>query len=111
MAGDKPVDINWDNLDELLGGKKPVFIDFWAPWCGPCQIMLPILDEMATSYKNREKVIIGKVNIDENPGIAGKYNVMSVPTFLFLKDGKAVNQMLGVTSKEDLEKALDKLVE
>lgn len=110
MADEKPLALTADNFDKTVKGTKPVFVDFWAPWCGPCQIMLPIVDEMASSYKNKDKVVFATVNIDENPEIAGKFNVMSVPSLLLFKDGKVDSSMVGVTPKDQIEKALDKLV-
>ncbi len=105
-----PLELTSENFNKTISGEKPVMVDFWAPWCGPCQIMLPIIDELAKDYKNGGKVVIAKLNIDEHPEIAGKYNVMSVPTILQFKAGKVVGQMVGVTPKEELEKSLDKLV-
>jgi len=84
-------------------------VDFWAPWCGPCQMMMPIVEEVA---KETKEVVVGKVNIDENPKLAEKYNVMSVPTFLMFKKGKVVDQIVEAVSKETLiaviKKHLDK---
>ena len=98
-----------NNFDEVVGGKKPVLVDFWAPWCGPCQMMMPIVEEVA---KETKEVVVGKVNIDENPKLAEKYNVMGVPTFLLFKEGKVVDQIVEAISKEALvatiKKHLDK---
>ncbi|OIN90125.1 thioredoxin [Candidatus Berkelbacteria bacterium CG1_02_42_45] len=98
-----------NNFDEVVGGKKPVLVDFWAPWCGPCQMMMPIVEEVA---KETKEVVVGKVNIDENPKLAEKYNVMGVPTFLLFKEGKVVDQIVEAVSKEALvatiKKHLDK---
>jgi len=110
MTDIKPTALTKENFDQITNGDKPVFVDFWAPWCGPCQIMLPIVDEMVKSYKNKDKVVFGTVNIDENPEIAAKYNVMSVPTLLIFKDGKVFNSMTGVTPQDQIEKALDKVI-
>lgn len=97
------------NFAEVIAGEKPVLVDFWAPWCGPCQMMGPVVEELANDEKN---VFIGKLNIDEDPEVAEKYHVMSVPTFLMFKDGKVIGQVVGAVSKEALismiKKATDK---
>lgn len=110
MAEEKPVELTAANFEKTISGSKPVFVDFWAPWCGPCQMMLPIVSETAANYKKKDKVIFGTVNIDENPEIAAKFNVMSVPTLLIFQSGKVVQSMVGVTPRDEVEKALDKLV-
>ncbi|MFH1781808.1 MAG: thioredoxin [Patescibacteria group bacterium] len=92
--------------EEVIKSDKPVLVDFWAPWCGPCQMMGPIIDDLAKEYTDAK---IGKVNVDDNPETAGKYEVMSIPTLIIFKDGKPAQTMSGVTSKEDLIKTLDEL--
>lgn len=94
-----------ENFDEVIGGDKPVLVDFWAPWCGPCQMMLPVVDELAEEEKD---AVIVKVNIDEDSAIAEKFHVMSVPTFLMFKEGKVVNQIVGAVSKEMLSEMIQK---
>ncbi|HOX60768.1 MAG TPA: thioredoxin [Candidatus Magasanikbacteria bacterium] len=92
---------------EIVKFKTPVLVDFWAPWCGPCQMMLPIVEELANEFSS-DKASVVKVNIDENPETAGKYNVMSIPTFLVLKNGQVVDQMVGGVPKERLKAMLEK---
>jgi thioredoxin 1 len=81
-------------------------VDFWAEWCGPCQIMLPILDELTTKMEGKAK--IAKVNVDENPSIAAQFRVMSIPTLIVFKDGQPVEQMVGVQQADQLEAVLNK---
>lgn len=99
---------NKDNFkQEVEDSADPVLVDFFATWCGPCQMMAPIIEEMINEYKDK-KVKIGKLNIDENQEIAVKYNVMSIPTFLIFKNGKAVDRKTGYCTKEELAQLIDK---
>lgn len=82
------------------------FVDFWAPWCGPCRMTGPIVDELATELEG--KVKIGKMNVDENPNTPGIFNVMSIPTFILFKNGEAVDQVVGGVPKEKLLEAINK---
>ena len=92
---------------EVLQSDKPVFVDFWAPWCGPCQMMGPIVEELAEEYKDKD-IKIGKCNVDENNDVATQYNVMSIPTFLMFKGGVVVDQVTGGVQKEKLKEMLDR---
>ena len=92
---------------EVLQSGNPVLVDFWAPWCGPCQALGPILDELSKEYD--DKVKICKINIDENQSIASKYQVLSIPTLLFFKDGEVVNQLAGARPAADIKKVIDSL--
>ena len=94
-----------DFNDKVLKSPIPVLVDFWAPWCGPCKAMLPIIDELTTQYDGKLSVV--KMNVDENTDVPGKYNVMSIPTFLILKDGEVVESFVGTKSKEDMQKKID----
>lgn len=89
---------------EVLNSDVPVLVDFFAEWCGPCKMMVPVVDKIAQEYEGKAKV--GKIDIDKNPGLAGKYNVMSVPTFMVFKQGKIVDTVIGAVSKEELTKNL-----
>ena len=93
--------INDENAKELIASGKPVVIDFWAEWCGPCRSIAPSVDELAEEYEG--KVIIGKYNVEEGDDISVEYSIRSIPTLLFFKDGKLVDKHVGSASKADLE--------
>jgi thioredoxin 1 len=93
--------------DAISTGDAPVVVDFWAPWCGPCKAIAPILEEIA--QEQGDKVKICKVNVDEESAIAGKYNIRAIPTLLIFKDGKMVEQVVGLSSKDDLVSKLENL--
>ena len=98
-----------DNFtDEVMNSSIPVLVDFYADWCGPCRMMGPIVERMATKYDGKVKV--GKINVDSDPDIAGQFNVMSIPAFFFIKDGKVVSQTVGGMREEDLDSRIATLI-
>lgn len=97
-------DANFD--EEVLKSDKPVLVDFWAPWCGPCQMMGPVIDALATEMTT---VKIGKLNVDENPEKASQFGIMSIPSLKAFKDGKVVKEWMGVQSKDKLKEELSSL--
>jgi thioredoxin 1 len=94
------VNINRNNFQgEVLNSDRPVLLDFWAPWCGPCRMVGPVLDEIAAE---RADIKIGKINVDEQPELAGQFGIMSIPTLVVMKNGKVVNQALGARPKDQI---------
>jgi thioredoxin 1 len=89
------------NFKELIAGDKPVVVDFWAEWCGPCRMLIPIIEELANEYEDR--AIIGKVNVDENDELPGEFNIRNIPTVLFFKNGVLVDKHVGAATKSLLE--------
>jgi thioredoxin 1 len=106
----KPVEIRDANFNEVVAqAKTPVLVDFWAPWCAPCHMVAPVVEELADEYDG--KVSFGKVNVDENPKIASQYGIMSIPTLILFKDGQPVSNIVGFRPKDELKKSLDSALE
>tara|TARA_B110000444_G_scaffold45010_1_gene40946 strand:- start:14032 stop:14349 length:318 start_codon:yes stop_codon:yes gene_type:complete len=103
------LEITTQNFEEMvLKSDKPVLIDFWAEWCGPCRMVGPIVDDLHDDYQG--KAIIGKVNVDEEQEVAAKYGIRNIPTILFFKNGEIVDKSVGVAPKADLAKKIDALI-
>jgi|SRR5918996_3565354 thioredoxin 1 len=109
MVESATVHLTQQNFDEaLVGTQGLLMVDFWAEWCGPCRAIAPVLEELARGAAGQ--VTLAKVNVDENPTLAARYGVRSIPTILFIKEGKVVDQVIGAVPKTQLQKKLDALV-
>lgn len=100
----KTLELNDSTFDEALKGDKPVLVDFWAEWCGPCKMIGPVVEELAGEYEG--KAIIAKVNVDENPQVAARYGIRSIPTLLVFKGGEIVDKQIGAVPKSVLAQKL-----
>lgn len=111
MADTQALHLNADSFQQTLdsAGEKPVFVDFYADWCGPCQMAAPIVEELAGDYA--DKAVIAKVNVDEEQALAQKYQVVSIPTVVIIKNGEVVDKMTGFAGKEGFTRLLDKALE
>jgi len=103
---DSMIELGEKNFDDVVSGGKPVLVDFWASWCGPCQFMLPIFDKLAKKYG--EKMVFARLNVDENQSVAARYDVYAIPTFIVFQDGKAVDRAIGAVGEPGLESLIKK---
>lgn len=101
----KTIEITDSNFEEIINSDKPVLVDFWAEWCGPCRMIGPVVEELAGEYNG--KAVIGKVNVDENPNVSAKFGIRSIPTLLVFKNGEIVDKQVGAVPKGVLSQKLD----
>jgi thioredoxin 1 len=99
-------DANFD--DVIINAGKPALIDFWAEWCGPCRMLTPIIKEIAEEYG--DKIVVGKLDVDSNPGVSYKYGIRNIPTILFFKDGEVADKQVGVVPKGVLSQKIDAIL-
>ena len=102
------LEIKSQNFETLIADSKPVVVDFGATWCGPCQMVAPIIEELAHEYDGR--VVIGKCDVDQDSDLPGRFNVRNIPTILFIKNGEVVSKLVGAQSKDVLKKAIEGLL-
>lgn len=100
----KAIEITDSNFDEILKTDKPILVDFWAEWCGPCKMIGPVVEELAGEYEG--KAIVGKLDVDSNPEISAKFGIRSIPTLLVFKNGQVVDKQVGAVSKSVLDQKL-----
>ncbi len=99
------IKVTKENFNDVLSSQVPVLVDFWAPWCGPCRMIAPVVEGI--SEELGEKAVVGKVNVDEQPELASRFGVMSIPTLAVFKEGRLAGSMVGVRSKQDILKLLE----
>jgi len=104
------IDVNEENFDSIvINSDKPVLVDFWAEWCGPCKMLTPTIEAIAEEYKDKSSIV--KINVDDAPTIATKYGIRSIPSILLFRNGDVIEQRVGAVSKEELTSLLDKTIE
>jgi thioredoxin 1 len=101
----KTVEITDSNFQEVINSEQPVLVDFWAEWCGPCKMIAPVVEELATDYEG--KAVVGKVNVDENPNVSAQFGIRSIPTLLVFKNGEIVDKQVGAVPKGVLSQKLE----
>lgn len=103
------VELTTENFDQLVtASEKPVLVDFWASWCGPCRMIGPVLEQMATEQGDR--AVIGKLNVDQHPEVAARFGIRNIPTLLFFKDGEIVDKTVGAASLQSLQEKMNPLL-
>ena len=101
----KTIEITDNNFEEIINSEKPVLVDFWAEWCGPCKMIGPVVEELAGDYEG--KAVVGKVDVDANPVVSAKFGIRSIPTLLVFKNGEIVDKQVGAVPKGVLSQKLD----
>ncbi len=101
----KTIEITDSNFEEIINSEKPVLVDFWAEWCGPCKMIGPVVEELAGDYEG--KAVVGKVDVDANPVVSAKFGIRSIPTLLVFKNGEIVDKQVGAVPKGVLSQKLD----
>ncbi|UCE75518.1 MAG: thioredoxin [Methanomassiliicoccales archaeon] len=101
---DSPIEITDENFTSMISDYDFMVVDCWAPWCGPCRMLSPIIDELASEYEG--EIVFGKLNTDKNRGVAGEFGIMSIPTLLFIINGRLVDTIIGAVPKEVIESKL-----
>ena len=103
------IDVNEENFDAVvMNSDKPVLVDFWAEWCGPCKMLTPTIEALAEEYKDTSSIV--KINVDDSPAIATKYGIRSIPSILLFNNGDVIEQRVGAVSKDELAGMLDKII-
>ena len=105
----KAIEITDTNFEEIISSDKPVLVDFWAEWCGPCKMIGPVVEELASEYEG--KAVVGKVDVDNNPTVSARFGIRSIPTLLVFKGGEVVDKQIGAVPKSILAQKLDAQVE
>ena len=100
--------ITQENYDEVLSSNKPILLDFWAEWCGPCKLIGPIIDEVSEDFS--DKAIVGKINVDDSAELSSKYGIRNIPTLLFIKNGEVVDKHVGAASKKEISDKLNSIM-
>ena len=101
-------EVNQENFDEITRAQKPILVDFWASWCGPCRMLSPLIDSLSEEYSTQ--IDVGKVNVDEQGALAAQFGIVSIPTVIIFKDGREVKRMIGVHDADDYRDEIERLI-